>query len=68
MPTIHVDGPELKDRAAKRRLVEACTQAAAESYGLPASTVVVLLREYSPENVGVGGALMADRFSEREQA
>ena len=61
MPTITLDGPIIKDREKKRALVEALTTAAQHYYGLPRETYVVVIKENSPENVGVGGVLVADR-------
>ena len=62
MPTIMVEGPAIRDIEKKRQLVRKLTDAAAEAYGI--KHVVVLLRENSPENVGVDGELVADRIRE----
>ena len=61
MPIINVEGPALKEVEKKRRLVEEMTDAAVKAFGLPRETIVVLLKENSPENVGVGGELVSDR-------
>ena len=61
MPNIQVEGPILKDVDKKRVLVEEMTDAAAKAYGLPREAMVVLIKENSPENVGVGGKLVIDR-------
>ena len=61
MPIITFDGPAISDREKKRALVTAITDAAEQYYGLPRSTYVVLIKENAPENVGVGGTLVADR-------
>jgi 4-oxalocrotonate tautomerase len=34
---------------------------ASAAYGLPVEAMVVLIKESQPENVGVGGRLLADR-------
>jgi 4-oxalocrotonate tautomerase len=61
MPNIQVEGPVLKDVDKKRVLVEELTDAATKAYSLPRETIVVLIKENSPENVGVGGKLIIDR-------
>ncbi len=60
MPTITVEGPII-DTGKKRELVRTLTDAAAKVYGLPAQAMIVLIRETQPENVGIGGELLADR-------
>jgi 4-oxalocrotonate tautomerase len=61
MPNIQVEGPVLKDVDKKRILVQELTDAATKAYGLPREAIVVLIKENSPENVGVGGKLIIDR-------
>ena len=58
MPTIMVEGPPI-DVERKRRLVKKLTEAAVEVYRI--EHITVLIRENLPENVGVGGQLLADR-------
>ncbi len=58
MPTITIDGPKLGVER-KRKLVKTVYDAAYEVYGI--EHIVVLIRENPPENVGVGGVLIADR-------
>jgi 4-oxalocrotonate tautomerase len=60
MPIIRVDGPKVADVDKKRLFVKEVTKAATTLYGLPAQTMVVLLQENSPDNVGVGGQLIID--------
>ncbi|KUK04278.1 MAG: 4-oxalocrotonate tautomerase [Methanosarcinales archaeon] len=62
MPVITVDGPTIEDIEVKRALVEELTRAAARAYGLPEQAIIVLIKESSPENVGVGGRLVCDRY------
>ena len=62
VPTIIVEGPKIPDIERKRQLVEKLSDAAAEVYGLAKEHMIVLLRENPPENVGVGGQLLADRL------
>lgn len=61
MPTIVVDGPKINELEKKRALVNKITAAASAAYQLPEATIVVVIKENSPENVGVGGVLVADR-------
>ena len=61
MPQITFDGPPIEDIAKKRELIKVVTDAAVKAYGLPRQAMVVILRSNSPENVGVGGELLADR-------
>ena len=61
MPNVTLDGPKIKDLEKKRALVETVTEAASQAYGLPRETIVVVLKENHPENVAVGGVLIADR-------
>ena len=61
MPNITIEGPPLRDMEKKRVLVREITGAAAKAFGLPAQTIVILIKENPPENVGIGGQLLADR-------
>ena len=61
MPNISIEGPAIKDLEKKRKLVKDLTNAATEAYGLPKETIVVLIKENPPENVGVAGKLIIDR-------
>ena len=61
MPVITVEGPKITDIEKKRTLVKEFTESAARAYGLPAEIMVVLIKENQPDNVGVGGQLIADR-------
>ena len=61
MPNITVEGPQIKDLDKKRAMVREMTDAATNAYGLPKEIIVVVIKENSPENVSVGGQLIADR-------
>jgi 4-oxalocrotonate tautomerase len=61
MPNITVEGPAIKDLDRKRTLVREMTDAAHKAYGLPKDVIVVVVKENPPENVAVGGILIADR-------
>ncbi len=61
MPFISIEGPIFKDIAKKRELAKELTDAAIKAYDLPRESIVVIIRENLPENVGVGGTLVIDR-------
>ena len=61
MPHIAIDGPVLKDVEKKRKLIQDITKAATEAYGIPKEAMVIVIKENSSENVGVGGELLADK-------
>ncbi len=61
MPTITIEGPKIMDIEKKRTMVKEVTAIAMQTYGLPAETIVVMIKENCPDNVGVGGVLIADR-------
>ena len=61
MPTIFFYGPEL-EREKKKELIKCFTEKASEITGIDKSAFVVYLRKSTPENVGVGGTLLADKF------
>jgi 4-oxalocrotonate tautomerase len=63
MPIITMDGPPIKDLNKKREMVGAMTDLAAKFYSLPPETIVIVIKENSPENVSVGGELVIDRHS-----
>jgi 4-oxalocrotonate tautomerase len=42
------------------------TDAATKAYGLPQETIVVVIKENPPENVGVGGKLLSDRIQKEK--
>ncbi len=60
MPTIFFYGPKLETDL-KRELISSFTKAASAATGIDESAFVVYLRESSPDEVGVGGELLADR-------
>lgn len=68
MPNITFDGPRIEDIARKRELVSTVTDAAAKAYGLPKQAMIVVIKENNPENVGIGGELLADRTKGKEPA
>jgi 4-oxalocrotonate tautomerase len=60
LPVIQINCNELT-REKKRELVKRITEVSSEIMGLPESTITVLIREFPPEDVGVGGSLLCDR-------
>jgi 4-oxalocrotonate tautomerase len=68
MPNITFDGPEIEDIAKKRELIKTVTDAAVKAYGLPKQVMVIVIKENDPENVGIGGELLADRTKGKETA
>ena len=61
MPVITVDGPPIGDIDVRRKMVADLTDAAAKAYNMPNEKIIILIRENSPEQVAVGGELIADR-------
>lgn len=62
MPNITIDGPKIEDIEVKRTLVKEITDVVEKAYKLPRQAFVVTIKENSPENVGVGGELVIDKF------
>ncbi len=62
MPNATVDGPKIEDANTKRVLIKEVTDALEKAYELPRNAYHVIIRENSPENVGVGGTLVLDRI------
>ena len=60
MPIITASGPHLTVEQ-KRKLAEALTDAACSVYDRPRNMIIVVIRENDPENVAIGGELVADR-------
>ncbi|HHT28015.1 MAG TPA: 4-oxalocrotonate tautomerase [Firmicutes bacterium] len=60
MPVITFDGGKL-DKAQKAELAKVFTENAARVTNIPATAFVVFFKENDPENVAVGGTLLADR-------
>ena len=61
MPNIDIEGPIIKGIEKKRILVKEITDAAAKAYSLPKEVFVVVIKENSPDNVGIGGKLLIDK-------
>ncbi len=62
MPNIIIDGPKIEEIDVKRTLIKEITDAVEKAYKLPRQAFVVTIKENPPENVGVGGELVIDKF------
>jgi 4-oxalocrotonate tautomerase len=62
MPNVTIEGPKIEEVEIKRELVKEVTDALEKAYKIPREAYVVLIKENSPENVGVGGKLIIDRY------
>ena len=62
MPNIIIDGPKIEEIDVKRTLIKEITDAVEKAYKLPRQAFVVTIKENPPENVGVGGELVTDKF------
>jgi 4-oxalocrotonate tautomerase len=65
MPTIFFYGPKL-DKEKRREMIKSFTETASRLTGIEKPAFVVYLIESHPENVGVGGELLEDRFKKIE--
>lgn len=62
MPNVIIDGPKIEEIDVKRTLIKEITDAVEKAYKLPRQAFVVTIKENPPENVGVGGELVIDKF------
>jgi 4-oxalocrotonate tautomerase len=62
MPNVTIEGPKIEEVEIKRELVKEVTDALEKAYKIPREAYVVVIKENSPENVGVGGKLIIDRY------
>ncbi len=60
MPVITVAGPHITTEQ-KRAMAQGLSEVAARVYGRPVEHIIVMIRENDPENVSIGGRLVADR-------
>ena len=60
MPNITIDGPKIENIEIKRVLIQEITDSIEKAYKIPRDHIIVVIKENSPENVGVGGKLIAD--------
>lgn len=64
MPTIFFYGPKL-DKDKSREMIKSFTETASKLTGIEEPAFLVYLIEVSPENAGVGGELLEDRFKKK---
>lgn len=64
MPSATIEGPNINDVEIKRVLVKEITDALEKAYKLPRNVYIVLIKQNSPENVGVAGELIIDRIKD----
>jgi 4-oxalocrotonate tautomerase len=62
MPHISIEGPALSLEK-KRELVQRMTELVGEIYGIPKEKFMIHILEFSKENTGSGGILLADKKS-----
>lgn len=60
MPVIVFEGPKL-ERTQKAQLVKELSDVGHRVTGIRREAFVVFVKENDPENIGVGGSLLADR-------
>jgi len=60
MPNITIDGPKIENIEIKRVLIQEITDSIEKAYKIPKEHIIVVIKENSPENVGVAGKLIAD--------
>ena len=60
MPNITIDGPKIENIDIKRVLIQEITTSIEKAYKIPKERIIVVIKENSPENVGVAGKLIAD--------
>jgi len=60
MPIVNVSGPALNVEK-KRELARRLTEIMCDVYQRPAGHIIVIVQENPPENISVGGILVADR-------
>jgi len=63
MPNVVIDGPKIEDIQVKRILIKEITNALEKAYKIPREAYSIVIKENSPENVGVGGTLLIDRMN-----
>jgi 4-oxalocrotonate tautomerase len=61
MPTIFFYGPKL-DKNKSREMIKSFTETASRITGIEKPAFLVYLIEVPPENAGVGGELLEDKF------
>ena len=55
MPVVTVEASKKLSKETKKEMIEKVSQVVADEYGLPIETITMIIRENSPENIGVAG-------------
>ena len=60
VPNITIYGPKIENIENKRILIQEITDSIEKAYKIPKEHIIVVIKENSPENVGVAGKLISD--------
>lgn len=55
MPVVTVEASKSLSKETKKEMIEKVSQVVADEYGLPIQTITMIIRENTPENIGVAG-------------
>jgi 4-oxalocrotonate tautomerase len=66
MPVITVESDKM-DKQQKQALISAFTKSASEILNIAEQAFVVILKENSADNLGIGGKMLSKLFAERNQ-
>ncbi len=55
MPVVTVEASKSLSKETKKEMIEKVSQVVANGYELPIQTITMIIRENTPENIGVAG-------------
>ena len=55
MPVVTVEASKSLSKETKKEMIEKVSQVVADEYELPIQTITMIIRENTPENIGVAG-------------
>lgn len=55
MPVVTVEASKSLSKETKKEMIEKVSEVVANEYGLPVQTITMIIRENTPENIGVAG-------------
>ena len=55
MPVVTVEASKSVAKETKKEMIEKVSEIVASEYGLPIQTITMIIRENTPENIGVAG-------------
>ena len=55
MPVVTFESSKSLSKETKKEMIEKVSQVVADEYGLPIQTITMIIRENTPENIGVAG-------------